>query len=57
MAPCSLGVSNIPARSLDRRGVLRLQADAPVKDTGTTTYNTRKRGEAMRYSADATPDL
>jgi len=27
---------NIPEKSLGRRGVLRLQADAPVKNTGKT---------------------
>jgi hypothetical protein len=28
-----------PAKGLDRRDVLRLQADAPVKNTGKTRYN------------------
>ena len=34
-----LAKGNKSAKSLDRRDVLRLQADAPVKNTGKTRYN------------------
>ena|GEM_PF-5045245 len=30
---------NILSKGLDRRDVIRLQADAPVKNTGKTRYN------------------
>jgi hypothetical protein len=35
--------SNEPAKGLGRRGVLGLQADAPVKNTNKTRYNSRSQ--------------
>lgn len=37
--PNIVSADNISAKSLDRRGVLRLQVDAPVKNTGETRYS------------------
>jgi len=39
-------------KTSDRHDVLRLQADAPVKNTGKTRYNSGKRGEAKKQEID-----
>jgi len=35
----SAGLPNIPSKSLDKRDILGLPADAPVKNTGKAGYN------------------
>jgi hypothetical protein len=55
--PNIVSADNIPPKSLDRRDVLRLQADAPVKNTGKAGRTNEERGIAMWYSGDIIPDL
>jgi hypothetical protein len=45
-----------PAKSLGRRDVLRLQADAPVKNAGKAGCINGEHGEAMWYSGDIIAD-